>query len=148
MGWLCMMVPLLQQHNVNLWRMVVWGVCYDANTKARLNDCKMHHNGEDGLYAVDHAVVDLHGTKTDIHSNKRCGIVASIVPKSTFICLPNTIHPMTMLKRIEFKRWWFHRQHQRRRYIHTLNKICFFYSCFLSMRPNVHVVLHSSKSES
>ena len=26
-----------------------------------------------------------------------------LVPKSTFICLPNTIHPMTMLERIESK---------------------------------------------
>ena len=51
--------------------------CHGANTKARLNDCKMHHNGYDGLVAYDHAVVDLHGTKTDIHSNKRRGIRAS-----------------------------------------------------------------------
>jgi hypothetical protein len=50
--------------------------CADANTKARLNDCQMHHNGEDGLYADDHTVVDLHGTKTGIHSNKRHGICA------------------------------------------------------------------------
>jgi hypothetical protein len=50
--------------------------CRDANTKARLNDCTMHHNGNDGLFAYDHAVVDLHGTKTDIHSNKRYGIYA------------------------------------------------------------------------
>ena len=54
------------------------GVCCDgANTKARLNNCQMHHNGSDGLCAYDHAVVDLHGTKTDIHSNKRFGIRAS-----------------------------------------------------------------------
>jgi hypothetical protein len=50
--------------------------CQDANTKARLNDCKMHHNGYDGLFARDHAVVDLHGTKMDIHSNKESGIFA------------------------------------------------------------------------
>jgi hypothetical protein len=50
------------------------GVNCDANTKAILNDCKMHHNGYDGLFAADHAVVDLHGTKTDIHSNKGHGI--------------------------------------------------------------------------
>jgi len=56
--------------------------CRDANTKVRLNDCKMHHNGGDGrdggegLRADEHAVVDLHGSKTDIHSNKRHGIVA------------------------------------------------------------------------
>jgi hypothetical protein len=50
--------------------------CGDANTKARLTDCKMHHNGGNGLAADDHIVVDLHGTKTDIHSNKRCGIAA------------------------------------------------------------------------
>ena len=50
--------------------------CSGANTKVRLNDSTMHHNGTGGLYADDHAVVDLHGTKTDIHSNKRDGIVA------------------------------------------------------------------------
>ena len=50
--------------------------CRDANTKARLNDCQMHHhNGSNGLVAYNHAVVDLHGTKTGIHSNK-CGIAA------------------------------------------------------------------------
>ena len=54
-----------------------WGVfCESANTKARFNDCKVHHNGEDGLNAYHHAVVDLHGTKTDIHSNKSDGILA------------------------------------------------------------------------
>jgi hypothetical protein len=47
--------------------------CYGANTKARLNDCQMHHNEYGGLYAEDHAAVDLHGTKTDIHSNKEDG---------------------------------------------------------------------------
>ena len=50
--------------------------CYGANTKARLDDCTMHHNGRDGLYAWDRAVVDLHGTRTDIHSNKHHGIHA------------------------------------------------------------------------
>ena len=52
-------------------------LCVGANTKARLNDCTMHHNGREGLIACDHAVVDLHGTKTDIHSNKQDGISAS-----------------------------------------------------------------------
>ena len=51
--------------------------CDVANTKVRLNDCKVHHNGRDGLLAYDRAVVDLHGTKTDIHSNKSRGIYAS-----------------------------------------------------------------------
>jgi hypothetical protein len=50
--------------------------CYGANTKARLDDCQMHHNESNGLYAHGHAVVDLHGTKTDMHSNKRYGIFA------------------------------------------------------------------------
>jgi hypothetical protein len=36
----------------------------------------MHHNGTDGLVVDDHAVVDLHGTKMDIHSNKESGIFA------------------------------------------------------------------------
>ena len=68
--------------------------CDGANTKARLNDCTMHHNGNDGLYAYDHAVVDLHGTKTDIHSNKGRGILASYRAKVN-IHLPsqhNTSH--------------------------------------------------------
>jgi hypothetical protein len=51
--------------------------CFGANTKVRLNDSTMHHNGQDGLWAFGHAVVDLHGTKTDIHSNNECGIYAS-----------------------------------------------------------------------
>ena len=50
--------------------------CADPNTKARLTDCQMHHNEYDGLAAYHHAVVDLLGTKTDIHSNKRYGIRA------------------------------------------------------------------------
>ena len=49
--------------------------CTGANIKARLNDCQMHHN-DDGLTAYFDAVVDLHGTKTDIHSNKNDGIAA------------------------------------------------------------------------
>jgi pectate lyase len=49
--------------------------CLRANTKVRLNDCKVHHNGMSGLLALNDAVVDVHGTKTDIHSNK-CGIGA------------------------------------------------------------------------
>jgi pectate lyase len=51
-------------------------VCGGANTKARLNDCTMHHNGYHGLVARHHPVVDVHGTKTDIHSNKMYGIRA------------------------------------------------------------------------
>ena len=50
--------------------------CGGANTKVRLNDSTMHHNELSGLFARDHAVVDLHGTKTDIHSNKDTGISA------------------------------------------------------------------------
>ena len=51
--------------------------CQSANTTARLNDCMMHHNGRVGLFADDRAVVDLHGEKTDIHSNKGDGIFAN-----------------------------------------------------------------------
>jgi hypothetical protein len=52
--------------------------CDHANTEARLNNCQVHHNnGKHGLLAYDHAVVDLHGTKTDIHSNKGRGILAN-----------------------------------------------------------------------
>jgi len=68
--------------------------CQNATTKARLNDCTMHHNGDAGLYTCDHAVVDLHGTKTDIHSNKEHGILAHFSGKVN-IHLPshhNTSH--------------------------------------------------------
>jgi hypothetical protein len=51
--------------------------CSDANAKVRLNDSTMHHNGMDGVFAFNYAVVDLHGTKTGIHSNKGDGICAS-----------------------------------------------------------------------
>ena len=37
----------------------------------------MRHNGRNGLYTMGGAVVDLHGTKTDIHSNKGDGIYAA-----------------------------------------------------------------------
>jgi len=50
--------------------------CYRANTTARLNDCTIHHNAWYGLKAC-HAVVDLYGTKTDIHSNNSRGIWAT-----------------------------------------------------------------------
>ena len=36
----------------------------------------MHHNGRNGLVAHNRAVVDLHGTKTAIHSNMKNGIHA------------------------------------------------------------------------
>jgi hypothetical protein len=77
-----------------------WGVFCDgvntksAHTKARLNDCKMHNNRNDGLVAWNDAVVDLHGTKTDIHSNKQFGILVSCRAKVN-IHLPsqhNTTH--------------------------------------------------------
>jgi hypothetical protein len=51
--------------------------CGGATTKVRLNDSTMHHNGYYGLAVADHAVVNLYGTKTDIHSNKRKGIFAT-----------------------------------------------------------------------
>jgi len=50
--------------------------CCEANTKARLNDCTMHDNGQAGLFVANYAVVEPHGTKTDIHSNKGRGIHA------------------------------------------------------------------------
>ena len=49
-----MTVSLLQQHGVVLCFMKngeVGVFCGGANTKARLNDCKVHHNGSDGLDA-------------------------------------------------------------------------------------------------
>jgi hypothetical protein len=54
----------------------------------------MHHNGANGLIADDHVVVDLHGTKTAIHSNKQFGIGATTNAKVN-IHLPsqhNTSH--------------------------------------------------------
>ena len=52
--------------------------CDGANTKVILNDSTMHHNQRHGLYGYKHAVVNLYGTKTDIHSNKCRGIYASL----------------------------------------------------------------------
>ncbi len=83
-----------------LYGVYTWG---DANTKVRLNDCKMHHNGNCGLVAGYHAVVDLHGTKTDIHSNKGHGIVASSRAKVN-IHLPsqhNTTHDNVVQNRVQ-----------------------------------------------
>jgi hypothetical protein len=51
--------------------------CADANTKAKLTDCTIHQNANEGLVAFDYAVVDLYGEKTDIHHNKGHGIRAS-----------------------------------------------------------------------
>jgi hypothetical protein len=68
-----------------------------------LNNCQMHHNGYYGLVAYDHAVVDLHGTKTDIHSNKRNGISACAHAKVN-IHLPsqhNTSHDNVMEDRYQ-----------------------------------------------
>ena len=89
------------------------GVYYDgANTKVRLNDCTMHHNGHHGLWAF-RAVVDLHGTKTVIHSNERYGIRAVYRGKVVNLHLPfqhNTSHGNDGNDR-----------HQHRRNIHTRN---------------------------
>jgi hypothetical protein len=52
------------------------GLYCGSDATARLNDCTMKHNGGDGLAAYRGAVVDLHGSKTDIHSNIDCGISA------------------------------------------------------------------------
>ena len=68
--------------------------CGGANTKVRLNNCKMYHNTDHGLFAYDHAVVDIHGTKTAIHANKIRGILADLRGKVN-IHLPsqhNTSH--------------------------------------------------------
>jgi hypothetical protein len=54
----------------------------------------MYHNRGGGLCAYGDAVVDLHGTKTDIHSNKSHGIRAGYHAKVN-IHLPsqhNTTH--------------------------------------------------------
>ena len=53
------------------------GVYCGSDKTARLDDCQMHHNGGHGLWAFNRAVVDLHGTTMDFHSNKRDGIRAS-----------------------------------------------------------------------
>ena len=77
--------------------------CGGVFTKARLNDCTVHHNGSHGLQAHEHAVVQLHGTKTDIHSNKQSGIRASDYAKIN-IHLPsqhNTTHDNVVFDRFQ-----------------------------------------------
>jgi hypothetical protein len=76
--------------------------CQSANTKARLNDCKMHHNGRHGLVAYNHVVVDLHGTKTDIHSNKSHGIRASTRAKVNIYSQHNTSHDNVHTDRYQY----------------------------------------------
>jgi len=79
--------------------------CFGANTKVRLNDSTMHHNGWAGLGADDHAVVDLHGTKMDMHSNKQFGIFAHDNAKVN-IHLPsqhNTSHDNVMDNRCQVR---------------------------------------------
>ena len=64
------------------------------NTKFRLNDSTVHHNKIHGVLAFGHAAVDLHGTKTDIHSNIGDGMCA-IMNAKVSIHLPskhNTTH--------------------------------------------------------
>jgi len=80
-----------------------YGVACYVNTKVRLNDSTMDHNGGAGLVAVKHAVVDLHGTKTGSHSNKQFGICAIIYAKVN-IHLPsqhNTTHDNGMEDRVQ-----------------------------------------------
>ena len=77
--------------------------CSGANTKVRLNDSTMHHNGMSGLLAYGHAVVNLHGIKMDIHSNKDCGIYAPDHGKVN-IHLPsqhNTTHDNAWQNRVQ-----------------------------------------------
>jgi hypothetical protein len=79
--------------------------CRGANTKVRLNDSTMHHNGFHGLFAGDHAVVDLYGTKIDIRSNKGDGILATRNAKVN-IHLPsqhNTSHDNVMDNRFQME---------------------------------------------
>ena len=62
----------------------------------------MHHNSR-GLDARNHAVVDIHGKNTDIHSNTDDGILASSLGKVQ-IHLPsthNTSHGNTDLDRYQ-----------------------------------------------
>ena len=78
-------------------------VCYGVNTKVRLNDSTMHHNVGDGLWADDHAVVDLHGTGTNIHFNRYSGIFA-IENTKVNIHLPsqhNTTHDNVKGNRVQ-----------------------------------------------
>jgi len=43
----------------------------------RLNDCKIYHNGAHGLFASLRGRANIHGAKTDIHSNKGDGVVTT-----------------------------------------------------------------------
>ena len=65
-----------------------------ANTKFRLNDSTAHHNKMHGVLAFAHAAVDLHGTKTDIHSNRGDGMCAIMNAKVNIHLSPkhNTTH--------------------------------------------------------
>jgi hypothetical protein len=96
--------------------------CADANTKARLNDCMVHHNGRDGLTACDRAVVDLHGTKMDIHSNSEDGIYAASRGKVNIHLPPqhNTSHDNVRSDRFQISDGSYHGKK-------------FLFSCFLTV---------------
>ena len=77
--------------------------CHGINTKVRLNECKIHNNGIDGLRAYHHAVLDLYGTRTEIHCNAEDGIFADHRSKVN-IHLPsehNTSHDNQLNDRVQ-----------------------------------------------
>ena len=84
----------------------------------------MHHNGSsvDGLYVFGPACeVDLYGPKMGIHSNEEYGICAITWADVDIHLLSQ--HNTTHMNNVGGDRYQddngFHRQHQRRRYIHT-----------------------------
>jgi len=58
-------------------------LCSGACTTVELHGCTMYQNRV-GLESQEDAVVDLYGTKTDIHSNKLCGVA---VERSGLVCI-------------------------------------------------------------
>ena len=60
-------------------------VCNGGNTKVRFNDSTMHHNGMFSLVGDDHAVVDLHGPKTNITKYRTHVIMYSTVYHSIIV---------------------------------------------------------------
>ena len=77
-------------------------VC-NPNTKVRLNGRTMHHNHW-GLFAVEHAEVDLFTVKTRMFTPTWRGVfLQSVMVKFRFIYLHNTTRRTTMKKKIEIK---------------------------------------------
>ena len=63
-------------------------VVHGGLTSATFNNCLLHGNAKDGIYAM-RATIHLYGQGTAIHSNGACGMRAVVSPTKFLIHLPS-----------------------------------------------------------